>query len=585
MSDAQDTQEPTVEELDVELECEEQEAEEKRNQLKEKHHLAQERKEAADKKKKLEEEWRVKEAEEERERSKAKSSHLRNLQGAQMMVQEPTEDDADNQIYSTDEDGEEPELTSDFELCSDSEEGEDDDDEFEAEMHREWLLKQNRASNERWAERRRKLTENGTKLISSFFAPKEAQQRNEKVNEPIEVSSDSSGDKRDLALERPPERISTESGSKSNFETTAETGSRAEASSSNMGSKNGSEAVLNAAEKVAELLKDLQDLEENTTDLAMGKLNWRNTPELRQAQVKLSVASKDKKIDVVFRGQITGMEASLLSVKAAGHGVYYARNLRAWIHQFLNTGELPMHQYGQYNSSILQDEDFRLSIQLHLQSVAKDGYIRAQDIVDYIVTAKMQERLGGKTTISVRTAHRWLHRMDWRYGRKKNGMYIDGHEQEDVVQYRKAFLARWEEYLKRMVTYDKEGNVASIPDGFPIPGGRCHLILVTHDESTFYANDCRKTKWTHSSHKSTPERKGDGVSLMVSDFLTYEWGRLRNGDEEARLVFKAGKNHDGYFTAEDLLKQVDHAIDIFEGKTKGLATCLFLFDNAPSHQK
>lgn len=54
---------------------------------------------------------------------------------------------------------------------------------------------------------------------------------------------------------------------------------------------------------------------------------------------------------------------------------------------------------------------------------------------------------------------------------------------------------------------------------------------------------------------------------------------------EARVVFKAGKNRDGYFAAEDLLKQVENAIDIFESKTHHFATGLFLFDNAPSHQK
>jgi len=54
---------------------------------------------------------------------------------------------------------------------------------------------------------------------------------------------------------------------------------------------------------------------------------------------------------------------------------------------------------------------------------------------------------------------------------------------------------------------------------------------------------------------------------------------------EARILFKPGLNRDGYFTADDLLRQVDFAIDIFEGKTKGFAQGLFLFDNAPSHQK
>ncbi|KAF8508962.1 hypothetical protein JB92DRAFT_3120388 [Gautieria morchelliformis] len=63
MSDAQDAQEPTVEELDVEIKQEEQEAEEKRNQLREKHRLYQEHKEVAEKKK-LDEEQKAKEAEE-----------------------------------------------------------------------------------------------------------------------------------------------------------------------------------------------------------------------------------------------------------------------------------------------------------------------------------------------------------------------------------------------------------------------------------------------------------------------------------------------------------------------------------------
>jgi hypothetical protein len=54
---------------------------------------------------------------------------------------------------------------------------------------------------------------------------------------------------------------------------------------------------------------------------------------------------------------------------------------------------------------------------------------------------------------------------------------------------------------------------------------------------------------------------------------------------EARVIFKAGKNRDGYFGANDLLAQVDSAIDIFEGLSKGNFKALFLFDNAPSHQK
>jgi hypothetical protein len=48
---------------------------------------------------------------------------------------------------------------------------------------------------------------------------------------------------------------------------------------------------------------------------------------------------------------------------------------------------------------------------------------------------------------------------------------------------------------------------------------------------------------------------------------------------------RSEKNRDGYFDAEDLLAQVDKAIDILEDRTNRFATGLWLFDNAPSHQK
>jgi hypothetical protein len=71
-----------------------------------------------------------------------------------------------------------------------------------------------------------------------------------------------------------------------------------------------------------------------------------------------------------------------------------------------------------------------------------------------------------------------------------------------------------------------------------------------------------------------------GVSSSIS--LSYF---LLSSYSEACIFFKPGKQHDGWFSANDLLQQVNHTINIFEGLTKGWAQGLFLFDNAPSHQK
>lgn len=292
---------------------------------------------------------------------------------------------------------------------------------------------------------------------------------------------------------------------------------------------------------------------EDVTDSALNRLCIKNLPELRRARAKLQVKSKDAKLDVFFRARITAMvgslnlyldpetsytwrEASLVVAKSQGHGVYHARNIRTWIHQFLHHGKLPLHQYGRFRSCVLEDEDFSQDIQLHLLEVAKGGYVRAQDILDYVEKPEVQERLGGlgkKSKISLRTAQRWLNKLSWRYGRKRNGMYIDGHECEDVVEYWNRFIAWWREYEKRMVLFDNDGNVLLTPQGFDVPqGARFRLIAVTHDKSTFYAEDRQKNYWHPPNQKPVPERKGEGESLMISDFLTVEWGQLTDDDGE-----------------------------------------------------
>lgn len=162
----------------------------------------------------------------------------------------------------------------------------------------------------------------------------------------------------------------------------------------------------------------------------------------------------------------TWRESSTLAAKAAGRSADYGRTMRRWLHQYLNTSQLPLHRYCHPHRSILDDEDLSETIHDHLMNIAKTGFIRAHDIVDFISSKDMQDKLGGRMSISERTAWRWLHKLDWQYKKLSNGMYIDGHEREDVVKYRCAFIDHWTEYEKRMVIYDNNGNVERIPQGF-----------------------------------------------------------------------------------------------------------------------
>ncbi|KAH8980099.1 hypothetical protein EDB92DRAFT_1805929, partial [Lactarius akahatsu] len=62
------------------------------------------------------------------------------------------------------------------------------------------------------------------------------------------------------------------------------------------------------------------------------------------------------------------------------------------------------------------------------------------------------------------------------------------------------------------------------------------LILITHDKSMFFQNDQRKICWDHEGSSKTLGPKGDGQSLMVSDFLSADWGCLRNDNRCVLLI-------------------------------------------------
>ena len=124
--------------------------------------------------------------------------------------------------------------------------------------------------------------------------------------------------------------------------------------------------------------------------------------------------------------------------------------------------------------------------------------MKASDVVDVVASQEMQEFLVQKRvfkpSISEHTAQCWLTRLGWRYGKLKNGMYIDGHERDNVVEYRHGFVSHWKEYEHCFHKWDNDGIKLPQPDGFLVPGGCFRLIPVTHDELTFYQNDQRNMK-------------------------------------------------------------------------------------------
>jgi hypothetical protein len=310
------------------------------------------------------------------------------------------------------------------------------------------------------------------------------------------------------------------------------------------------------------------------------------------------IGHKDPKLDLLLRGRLEKMrmflwmytdpinpcgwqDASLRTAKAYEKGGWLAGRLREWARAYiLDRDDLPLNIYGTWNSSVLEDEDFKLELLLYLQSIGK--YVRAMDIVDYIKKPDVLVRLKLKKPISLATAQRWMKHVGYRWLKTPSGQFVDGHERSDVVEYRQlVFLPVWLELLSRTRNFATDEKECLVP----APTTR-RIVVWNHDESTYYANDRRKIRWVHKSETAVPYAKGEGVSLMVADMVSPDYGWLRSpdGKQEARVLFKAGSAREGYFTNQDILDQASNAMDILKEHFADEDHVL-VFDNATTHLK
>ena len=96
---------------------------------------------------------------------------------------------------------------------------------------------------------------------------------------------------------------------------------------------------------------------------------------------------------------------------------------------------------------MLDNEDISHEFKMALGEKAGSRFFTATDVANVVLSPEMQAQFTQvgihKLSISVSTAWHWLSKLGWRYGRHQNGMYVDGHEHEDVVEYQQAFVERF----------------------------------------------------------------------------------------------------------------------------------------------
>ncbi|KAE9386425.1 hypothetical protein BT96DRAFT_960583 [Gymnopus androsaceus JB14] len=222
-------------------------------------------------------------------------------------------------------------------------------------------------------------------------------------------------------------------------------------------------------------------------------------------------------------------------------GRYCAQQLCHLTCQYiLDQNVIPINPYGNWNESMLGDEDITADINEHLQSLGKE--ITAQKLVTFLASPEMMEKHGIEKKITLKTARCYLRVLGYHYTEAKKGQYVDGHEHADV-------------------NYSNDGEPEGTPPESPI-------LVHFHNKTIFYAHDRKWRTWYHKDTPAKPYAKGKGLSLMVADYV----------------IIKPGKNRNGYFTSDDIISQANDAMDLLLKEYLEYKHVL-VYDNATTHLK
>ncbi|KAF8581939.1 hypothetical protein K439DRAFT_1647755 [Ramaria rubella] len=258
----------------------------------------------------------------------------------------------------------------------------------------------------------------------------------------------------------------------------------------------------------------------------------------------------------------SAMRASIAVAKSVGKGPYFARKIRSLTHYIGHFCTLPPTTAGKHNAhpSLLNNEWITQAVHWYLTILA-DG------------------------EISESCAKHWLHKLGYEMKEVKKGMYVDGYEPPDVIEYQKNLCQ----------TYTDEALEPIEPTLGPVD--RLH-VPVYHDESICQSNELWRRVWVQNG-RMLLRKKGEGHAIHISDFIVEHTGRIVLNEEQRQIddklplhlrlqhmdaqeIIYPGKNNDGWWNMERLIVQVMRMIPIFKRLYLG-AVGEFFFDRSSIH--
>lgn len=179
-------------------------------------------------------------------------------------------------------------------------------------------------------------------------------------------------------------------------------------------------------------------------------------------------------------------------------GIHFARRIRALARYYQVFEQLPKDNRGGLKNarSLLTDEAVQTAARSWLteQSVGSITPQKFQRGLNTVIFPSLGISL--KKPLCERTARRWLVKLGWTRTVIRKGVYMDGHERDDVIKYRsEVFLPKMKEFERRMARYepDGKGGMKRIePDLNP---GEREIIAEFQDETCCQANDHVSSAW------------------------------------------------------------------------------------------
>jgi hypothetical protein len=212
-------------------------------------------------------------------------------------------------------------------------------------------------------------------------------------------------------------------------------------------------------------------------------------------------------------------ECAHVVADSRGKGKHTERMIRRWARSWEKEGEIERSRRGRDAKAIswLEDEVVAMNVRQWLQEKGEE--VTSQKLADAFEEILREEeqsgvrevieeafeevhreeierregRHGRKVSIKARTAREWLNRLGYRWKNVKKGVYVDGHERVDVVEYRKIFVKQFMEMSKYAREWeevkDEKGDVTKLRKVEKVIendyGDGREIVFVTHDESTF----------------------------------------------------------------------------------------------------